>query len=242
MPTARARGTLQTRRSFLRTSAARARPLPGRLPVVHRPHLRGAQCPSGKPTAATQIVTGTDGPILVVLQQAGGNDGLNMLPPWADDAYHRARPTLGHPADKVLKLNDYCGLHPVADSALKGLYDEGHLAVVQGVGLSQPQPLAFPFDRDLADRLRQRPQQCSLRLAGQYFDNCCQGAPPTVGVSIGGQMPQAFASPHPTGVSVRQPGTVSLDRRSEEGPRSGEMSHGDRTVLSGRSTRPKIRT
>ena len=32
--------------------------------------------------AATQIITGTDGPILVVLQQAGGNDGLNMLPPW----------------------------------------------------------------------------------------------------------------------------------------------------------------
>ena len=47
--------------------------------------------------AATQIVTGTDGPILVVLQQAGGNDGLNMLPPWADDALTTpARPTLGH--------------------------------------------------------------------------------------------------------------------------------------------------
>ena len=40
---------------------------------------------------------------------------------------------------------------------------------------------------------------------GQYFDHCCQGAPATVGVSIGGQTPQAFNSPHPTGVSFANP-------------------------------------
>ena len=60
-----------------------------------------------------------------------------MLPPWADDAYHAARPTLGIAADKALRLNDYCGLHPSL-SSLKGLYDEGHMAVVQGVGYPNP--------------------------------------------------------------------------------------------------------
>ena len=119
-------GTLQTRRSFLRTSvlgAAASWTLPA---FIDRTFFAlNAQAED----SATQVVTGKDGPILVVLQQAGGNDGLNMLPPWADDAYHRARPTLGHAADKVLKLDGYCGLHP-ALTPLKALYDEGHLSVI----------------------------------------------------------------------------------------------------------------
>ena len=43
-----------------------------------------------------------------------------MLVPFADDAYHRARPTIGHPADKVLKLDDYCGLHPALGPHVPG--------------------------------------------------------------------------------------------------------------------------
>ena len=131
----RDRGTLQTRRSFLRTSvlgAAASWTLPAFIDKTFAAMNTQAENHGG-----LQIVTGTDGPILVVLQQAGGNDGLNMLPPWADDAYHRARPTLGIAADKALRLNDYCGLHPSL-SALKGLYDDGHMAVVQGVGYPNP--------------------------------------------------------------------------------------------------------
>ena len=70
-------GTLQTRRSFLRTSvlgAAASWTLPA---FIDRTFFAlNAQAEN----SATQIVTGKDGPILVVLQQAGGNDGLNMLP------------------------------------------------------------------------------------------------------------------------------------------------------------------
>src|SRR5262249_21164227 len=40
---------------------------------------------------------------------------------------------------------------------------------------------------------------------GRYFDNACTGADPTVGVALGTQMPQAFASPHPTGVTLNNP-------------------------------------
>ena len=35
--------------------------------------------------------------ILVVLEMTGGNDGLNTVIPYADDLYHKARPTLGRP-------------------------------------------------------------------------------------------------------------------------------------------------
>ena len=43
---------------------------------------------------STQITTGKDGRILVVLQMAGGNDGLNTIVPYANDHYHKARPRI----------------------------------------------------------------------------------------------------------------------------------------------------
>src|SRR3954468_18500196 len=75
-------------------------------------------------SALTQQPTGTDGKILVVLQLSGGNDGLNTVVPFADDAYHRARPALRHDAKTVLKLNDYVGLHPNL-APIKNLFDNG---------------------------------------------------------------------------------------------------------------------
>jgi uncharacterized protein (DUF1501 family) len=75
--------------------------------------------------------------ILVVVELAGGNDGLNTVVPYADDLYHRARPTLGITRREVLRIDDYHGLHPRLGD-LKGLYDAGNLAVVQGVGYPNP--------------------------------------------------------------------------------------------------------
>lgn len=74
---------------------------------------------------------------LVIVQMAGGNDGLNTLVPYADPAYAEARPSLAVPADKVLKLDDNVGLHPVL-GGLKRLWDSRKLAVVQGVGYPDP--------------------------------------------------------------------------------------------------------
>ena len=38
--------------------------------------------------------------ILVILQMAGGNDGLNTVVPYSNDFYHRARPNLGLAANR----------------------------------------------------------------------------------------------------------------------------------------------
>src|SRR5688572_18683504 len=50
--------------------------------------------------------------ILVVVELAGGNDGLDTVVPHANDGYHKARPSLGRKAADVLKLDDSYGLHP----------------------------------------------------------------------------------------------------------------------------------
>lgn len=79
---------------------------------------------------------------LVVLFLRGGSDGLNMLVPYADDAYYRARPSLAiaRPNDmtkkegaRAVKVNDYFGLHPSL-APIKHWYDEGLLAMVHAVG------------------------------------------------------------------------------------------------------------
>ena len=75
--------------------------------------------------------------ILVAVQLSGGNDGLNTLIPFADPAYYQLRSTLAIPMSDILPLTDSLGFHP-ALGKLKGLYDEGTLAVVQGVGYPNP--------------------------------------------------------------------------------------------------------
>jgi len=80
--------------------------------------------------------------ILVVLEMAGGNDGLNTVVPYADDLYHKARPTLRQVEKRVIRLDDHVGLHPGL-RGLQSMWDQGQLAVVQGVGYPNPQRSHF---------------------------------------------------------------------------------------------------
>jgi len=75
--------------------------------------------------------------VLVIVELAGGNDGINTVIPHGDDAYHRSRNATRYAPNSVLKIDDYHGLHPQM-SALKGLYDDGHMGIVQGVGYPNP--------------------------------------------------------------------------------------------------------
>ncbi len=70
---------------------------------------------------------------LIVVQLAGGNDGLNTVVPYTDSQYLKLRPTLALPESKVLNLDGRLGLHPNL-APLKNLWDAGHMAIVEGVG------------------------------------------------------------------------------------------------------------
>jgi uncharacterized protein (DUF1501 family) len=71
--------------------------------------------------------------ILVLVQLAGGNDGLNTIVPASDPTYRSSRSTLGIAEEAVLPLEQGFGLHPSL-VGMKGLWDSGKLAVVRGVG------------------------------------------------------------------------------------------------------------
>jgi uncharacterized protein (DUF1501 family) len=75
---------------------------------------------------------------LVVLDLAGGNDGLSLLVPYTDSFYYSRRPTLAIPAGQVLQIGSdssgkALGLHPQL-TGLRGIFNDGRLAVIQRVG------------------------------------------------------------------------------------------------------------
>src|SRR5438046_7388590 len=70
---------------------------------------------------------------LIIVQMAGGNDGLNTVVPYTDPLYMKLRPTLGIPQTKVLPLDTRLGFHPNLQP-FKKLWDDGHLAIVEGIG------------------------------------------------------------------------------------------------------------
>lgn len=75
--------------------------------------------------------------ILVVLELSGGNDGLNTLVPYADDAYYRHRPRLGIRKNKLRVIDEHYGFNP-GMAGFERLYKDGHMAVVHGCGYAQP--------------------------------------------------------------------------------------------------------
>jgi uncharacterized protein (DUF1501 family) len=75
--------------------------------------------------------------ILVVLELSGGNDGLNTLVPYADDAYYRQRPTIGIKRERLRVVDDLFGWSP-GMAGFERLYKEGHVAVVHGCGYDNP--------------------------------------------------------------------------------------------------------
>ena len=75
--------------------------------------------------------------VLVVIQLDGGNDGINTVVPFGDDAYGRVRTKLRLETEKLHKLNDSVGLHPNMRAA-KELFDDGRLTIVQSVGYPNP--------------------------------------------------------------------------------------------------------
>ncbi len=74
---------------------------------------------------------------VVVLQLSGGNDALNTVIPYTNGLYYDQRPYLGIPQEKALPLDGELALNP-AMGPIKALWDEGEVAVINGVGYPNP--------------------------------------------------------------------------------------------------------
>lgn len=211
--------TLKTRREFLRATVLGSA-LSWTVPTFLANTF--ARLHDDAADSATQIATGRDSTILVVLQMAGGNDGLNTVIPFANDFYRKARPRLAVAEKDVLQLNDHVGLHPKL-AGLKVLYDTGQLGVVQGVGYPNPNRSHFR-STEIWQTASDANRFESAGWLGRYFDNTCAGCEPTVAVSITGQMPQAFAAKNPKGICFTNPQNYRFINSDRAGSREKDMT------------------
>jgi uncharacterized protein (DUF1501 family) len=74
---------------------------------------------------------------LVVLQLSGGNDALNTVIPYTNGLYYENRPQVHISQEDVLPIDDHLGFHP-SMGPIKQLWDEGKVAVINGIGYPKP--------------------------------------------------------------------------------------------------------
>jgi len=116
-----------------------------------------------------------DRSILVLIQLAGGNDGLNTVIPFEDPHYYQLRPTLAIPKASVLPISGTLGLHPSC-AALQALLQDGKLAIVQNVGYPNPNHSHFR-STEIWETASPSDEFLSTGWIGRYMDNACAGSP-----------------------------------------------------------------
>jgi uncharacterized protein (DUF1501 family) len=195
-----------TRRNFLRDSLALV--------------SFGAAVPSvlGKAviaSAAESYSLSVSGKTVVVVQLAGGYDGLNMVVPYADANYHRMRANLGVSEADVLRIDDRVGFNP-AMAKLKELFDAGKVAIVQGAGY--PNPNYSHFKAMDIWQTADLDGEGKDGWLGRYFDELVdEEGHPLAGLSIGRSLPTAFNSTESTIPSVDSVAEFSLKPATGDG-------------------------
>jgi uncharacterized protein (DUF1501 family) len=127
---------------------------------------------------------------LVMIQLGGGDDGLNLLVPYGNGTHYDVRPKVAIPQADVLPLDHQFGLHPGV-KAFERLYDEGKLALIQGVGYPSPSRSHFR-SMDIWHSAYPDKDVTTSGWIGRFFDNACPGCDPHVGIAMGDQLPVAM--------------------------------------------------
>jgi uncharacterized protein (DUF1501 family) len=162
---------IYTRRLFI-NRGVQLLSLAGTLPMFLD---HGAHCMAADFAANPAGSGRPDDHVLVVLQLAGGNDGLNTVIPLGNDDYLKARPTLGVKKSAALQLTDEWGLHPSC-SGFKKLYDAGDLAIVHAVGY--PNANRSHFRATDIWTTAQPDRHGTSGWLGRYCDAACAGEDP----------------------------------------------------------------
>src|SRR5579864_5328981 len=154
-----------------------------------------------------------DGRILVVLELSGGNDGLNTLVPYGDDAYYRLRPNIGIPKTEVRKIDDHFGFSR-GMAGFERLYKDGKLAIVHGCGYENP---SFSHFTSMAYWHTAAPNSGEpYGWVGRLADAMAPQAPPNFLVNIGARQSLAVRSRLHVPVVFDDPNKFSQEKFYEE--------------------------
>ena len=169
--------------------------------------------------------------VLVVVELAGGNDGLNTVVPFEDALYYKNRRRLGLPKNELHKISDHIGLHPKMDS-LAERFKEGQLAIVQGVGYPRPDRSHFR-SMEIWHTASVEATPPTSGWLGRCLDATEPPGPdnPPSGMSLSGSLPQAFQADRAVVPVVEQ-----LDAFNEEAEANGAAAKLRRRLTTGPAT------
>ena len=150
------------------------------------------------------MVSTVKDPVLAVMSLSGGNDCLNTVIPYNDPNYRDYRKALGIPEDQIIPITDQLGFHP-AMAPLKKYWDEGKLAIIQGIGYPNGSLSHF---RSMDIWATCEPEE--LGVTG-WLGSVIQDVDPTgenvlTGVNFGRGLPRSLAK---EGVAVASVGDLS---------------------------------
>ncbi|MEZ5013130.1 MAG: DUF1501 domain-containing protein [Chitinophagales bacterium] len=180
-----------SRRTFIRNSAFASASL--FVPQFLRASS-GFLSPDGKPK------------VLVVIQFAGGNDGLNCIVPFRDDLYHKARPNIGYQKAELIALSDDIGMN----ANLQGLADlffRGDVVIVNGVGYPNPNRSHFR-SMDIWQSASDENIYWQTGWLGRYLDASCNTgncSKPHKAVEIDDSLSLALKGEKVSGFATRDP-------------------------------------
>ena len=138
---------------------------------------------------------------LVIIQLAGGNDGLNTIIPYTNDIYYKSRPNLAISKENVLKVTDELGFHKNL-TPLKNLYDQGNLTIVNNVGYPNPNRSHFR-STDIWQSASNADEYLNTGWLGRYIDT--YGKKPHSGIELDDSLSLILKGEKINGIATRNP-------------------------------------
>jgi len=164
---------------------------------------------------------------LVVVQLSGGNDGLNTVIPFRNDIYYQKRKNIAIKPQELIKLDDMQGLNPNL-SALKEIYDQGWMSIINDVGYPNPDRSHFR-SMDIWQTASDANQFLSTGWIGRYLDSNCQSCKfPYTAIEVDDSLSLAMKGKTKKGIALKDP--AALFRNTNE-PFFKEMMNNDKEHL-----------
>ncbi|MFD0795622.1 DUF1501 domain-containing protein [Mucilaginibacter litoreus] len=149
---------------------------------------------------------------LVIIQLSGGNDGLNTIVPYGNDIYYQKRDTIAIKQPEVIKLDDMQGLNPNL-SALKEIYDQGWMSIINSVGYPNPDRSHFR-SMDIWQTGSASNQFLTTGWIGRYLDaNCTTNKSPFTAVEVDDTLSLALKGEKLKGIAVQNPAKLYRSTR-----------------------------
>ncbi len=141
---------------------------------------------------------------VVIIQLSGGNDGLNTIIPYGNDIYYQKRKTIAINQTDVIKLDDMLGLNPNL-SALKEVYDQGLMTIINSVGYPNPDRSHFR-SMDIWQTASGSSEFLTTGWIGRYLDsNCADCKNPYTAIEVDDTLSLAMKGSKMKGIAVQDP-------------------------------------